>query len=321
MGMVENIKISSAEWQQRSGTQLILPNIGLMLLLIIASAYEESNVMDYHFYLDGAPPVTLTHYQCSRYNIYLHYTITAYFGATIVWGVYITSKAFGALTLAHSLWSNSGKTWEIRLISYAIYVMSATLTAVLIFSPYSGDPFYIHEIVSALIISCGTGVAMSIKWLPKIFLIYNEKLLQGGSSDRAANSGNSPPNTSGLKGSALASGRVSVGGQGGKESGGTIANPVLGSPHSRMRSASPDAEIITNMPERSSLRFFSFERVSSGSTQPISTHGSSARNVPHTPSDTTPRLTVGGSADKEFFAYVVRCILFKNNAYVAGILP
>jgi hypothetical protein len=41
---------------------------------------------------------------------------------------------------------------------------------------------YIHEISFALIISCGTTIALSIQWLPKMFLIYNEQYLHVHSS-------------------------------------------------------------------------------------------------------------------------------------------
>jgi hypothetical protein len=227
--------------------------------------------------------------------MYVYYAITAYFGATIVWGVYITSKAFGALTLAHSLWSNSSKTWEIRLISYAIYVMSATLTGVLIFSPYCGEPFFIHEIVSAMAICCGTGVAMSIKWLPKVFLLCDEKVLQEGSNDRAANS---PPITSGLRGSGLVSLRFT-------DSGGNRAlNPVHPNPPSTLRSAPPDAEIIANMPERANLRFLKCDPSTLRTADLRHPKSACSPSADTTPTDESPRHTFGGIVDKEFLACV-----------------
>jgi hypothetical protein len=258
----------------------------MLALLSIASSYNPSRLVDYHVVVEGAPTVTLKNYECSRYDVNVYYTITAYIGATIVWGMWITSKAFGALTLAHSLWSNSSKTWEIRLISYAIYFMSAALAIVIIFSPYVQKPWYIHELFSAWVISSATCVAMSIKWLPKLFLIYNEKLLQQSSVDEASNKRESS--------NAIKSGVIAIGAKLSPRRKTNVAASANGSSaaHSKKagsvgaHSAQPDSEMLSNMPLRGSLYYFGMRS------------NSSSTNSSHTPNPTPPTVDTG------FFTYV-----------------
>jgi hypothetical protein len=280
MGMVENIRVSKVAWRQNTWSQLFLPILGMVVLLTIASSFDGSENASYHVIAEGAPTVTLRNYECSRYNLTVYYAITAYVGATVVWGVWITSKAFGVLALANSLWSNSSKTWEIRLISYAIYFMSAALGTVIILSPYQQHPWYLHELRAVMVMLSGTTGAMCIKYLPKMFLIYNEKLLQASSS--GPQSGNSPKNTSAPKGNA---------GLAGSTRDSASANPKLVSApsvHSFRQQLSPaDVEMPSMMPWSSGLHLFGLD-------------GTSTR------APSTPRVEVSPDelTNKESFGYV-----------------
>jgi hypothetical protein len=176
MNIVQTIRVKAKD-QGGQIWHVVPQNAGMILLLTIASAYKGSEVQDYQVMTSDAPTIAIADYQCSRYGTCMRYAIAGYVASTILWGVWITSKTFGAITLAHSLWSNAGKTWEIRLTSYAIYVMSAAMASQLILSQFFNAPVYVPEMVSALITSCGASIVISITWLPKMFLIYNNKFL------------------------------------------------------------------------------------------------------------------------------------------------
>jgi hypothetical protein len=250
MDMLQNIRQKGKDGQ-RAMPKIVVQNAGMIVLLMIASLYNGSQPQDHNVVVSGAPTVTLRNFQCTSYDRRVYYAITAYFGMTIAWGVLITSKAFGAVILAHSLWSNSSKTWEIRLISYAIYVMSAVLTAVLIFSPYSGEsnPAYLHEIVCALIISQGTLIALSVMWVPKVVLIYHEWNAQARTGNERPTAVTLPTRYP-LKPLVLEDfpRRSKSSSFSGANSGSIM--------RVRTFSTTPHAEILTDMPNRLSFRFF-----------------------------------------------------------------
>jgi hypothetical protein len=154
-------------------------NVPLVCLLTLLSVLNPPQSYELVYKFDGEVPVHFPHYGCSYPSWTALNLLYGYMDLILLYGLYITSRAFGALTLATTVWNNQKSTRKlnIRLTAYATYFLSAFLLITSMLTPLlaeqSGWQAYLfgHTTLQAAVVC----VTMSTIWAPKVCAPYHAR--------------------------------------------------------------------------------------------------------------------------------------------------
>jgi hypothetical protein len=173
LNLVFNSTKRGVKWDaRRRWLWIVGANIPYVSILIGMSVFHPSQLYELVYKFHDVVPVTFQHYSCSHPSWHVLNVLYGYIVVIVLYGLYITSKAFGALTLADTVWNNqkSIRKWNIRLTTYACYILSVFLLATTIASSLVAENsnwknyLYDYTVVQAAVVC----VAMSIIWAPKV---------------------------------------------------------------------------------------------------------------------------------------------------------